>query len=167
MNLFFSALIILICTLSCETKNTIPIEKKGSIHSFMKNIDLKIYIRTNVFFDPDGVNVKKGKVALIQNFKELKEYQLKAYDYVERIEIEGEAEEITLQFLNAVTKDTLHQEKGITLNGSKTYSTTDPFGQNKDEYYQDWLLTTWEGMIIKIFKNDNTIFEGKINPSPV
>ena len=30
------------------------------------------------------------------------------------------------------TKDTLHQEKGITLNGSKTYSTTDPFGQNKE-----------------------------------
>lgn len=138
--------------------------KQDSIDQLMPDVKVTIYVRTGVGYDSEGWPVEMGQVVLIKDFQEKKEYQLNGYDYIEKVEIEGQTDDITLQFINGKNNKTLHQEKAITLNGIKTYTTSDPKGE-KHKYYQEWLETRWDALIIKVNYKDKNIFEGKINPS--
>ena len=99
-----------------------------------------------------------------KNFQEKKEYQLNGYDYIEKIEIVGQSDDMTLQFINGKSNKIVHEEKAITLNGTMTYTTSDPAGE-KHKYYQEWLNSKFDALIVKVSYNDKGIFEGKINPS--
>jgi len=138
--------------------------KQDSINSLIPDVKVNIYVRTDLFYDSDGWPVEMGKVVLIKDFQEKKEYQLKDYDYIEKIKIVGQSDDITLQFINGESNKLVHEEKTISLNGVKTYTTSDPQA-GKHKYYQEWLNTKWDALIIKILYKDKSIFEGKINPS--
>jgi hypothetical protein len=71
---------------------------------------------------------------------------------------------MTLQFINGKNNKIVNEEKAISLNGTKTYTTSDPAGE-KHKYYQEWLNTKWDALIIKVLYKDRGIFKGKINPS--
>ena len=142
--------------------------KLDSINSLIPDIKVNIYVRTDVGYDSEGWPVETGKVVLVQDFQEKKEYQCNGsygFDYIEKIEIVGQSNDITLQFINGKSNKIMHEEKAILLNGTKTYTTYDPLGE-KNKYYQEWLLKPkWDGLIIKVSYKDKNIFEGKINPS--
>ena len=123
-------------------------------------ITVNIFERSGVFFDEEGWPVELGKLKLINNFQERKIYQLEGYNYIEKIEIVGQSKDITLQFLDAISNKIVHEEKSISLNGTKTYTSTDPAG-NKDENYKKWLVK--DGLIIKVIQGKELIFNGKIN----
>ena len=123
-------------------------------------ITVNIFERSGVFFDEEGWPVELGKLKLINNFQERKIYQLEGYNYIEKIEIVGQSKDITLQFLDAISNIIVHEEKSISLNGTKTYTSTDPAG-NKDENFKKWLVK--DGLIIKVFQGKELIFNGKIN----
>jgi hypothetical protein len=131
--------------------------------SLIPDVKVNIYVRTDVSYDSEGWPVEMGKVVLVNDFQEKKEYQLKGYDYIEKIEIVGQSNDMTLQFINGKNNKIVHEEKTISLNGTKIYTTSDPKGQ-EDKYYQEWLNTKLDGLIIKILYKDKIIFEGKINP---
>lgn len=138
--------------------------KQDSINSLIPDVKVNIYVRTDVSYDSEGWPVEMGKVVLVNDFQEKKEYQLKGYDYIEKIEIVGQSNDITLQFINGKNNKIVHEEKTISLTGTKTYTTSDPKAE-KHKYYQEWLNTQLDGLIIKILYKDKIIFEGKINPS--
>ena len=123
-------------------------------------ITVNIFERSGVFFDEEGWPVELGKLKIINNFQEKKIYQLEGYNYIEKIEIVGQSKDITLQFLDAISNKIVHEEKSISLNGTKTYTSTDPAG-NKDENFKKWLVK--DGLIIKVFQGKELIFNGKIN----
>jgi hypothetical protein len=123
-------------------------------------ITVNIFERSGVFFDEEGWPVELGKLKLINNFQEKNIYQLEGYNYIEKIEIFGQSKDITLQFLDAIGNKIVHEEKSISLNGTKTYTSTDPAG-NKDENYKKWLVK--DGLIIKVFQGKELVFNGKIN----
>lgn len=140
--------------------------KQDSINSLIPEIKVNIYVRTDVGYDYEGYPIEMGKVVLVKDFQEKKEYQLNGYDYIEKIEIVGQSDDITLQFINGKSKKVVLEEKVISLNGTKTYTSSDPKGE-KHKYYQEWLLNTkWDGLVIKVAYKDKSIFEGKFNPSP-
>jgi len=138
--------------------------KQDSIANLIPDVKVNIFVRTNVGYDSEGWPVEMGKVVLVKDFQEKKEYQLNGYDYIEKVEIDGQSDDITLQFINGKNNKILHEEKAISLNETKTYTTTDPKGE-KHKYYQEWLETRFDALIIKVFYKDKNIFEGKINPS--
>jgi len=138
--------------------------KQDSINSLIPEIKVNIYVRTDVGYDSEGWPVYMGKVVLVKDFQKKKEYQLNGYDYIEKIEIVGQSNDMTLQFVNGNSNKIVHEEKEISLNGTKTYTTSDPLGE-KHKYYQEWLNKNWDALIIKVSYKDNNIFEGKINPS--
>ena len=123
-------------------------------------ITVNIFERSGVFFDEEGWPIELGKLKLINNFQEKKIYQLEGYNYIEKIEIVGQSKDITLQFSDAISNKIIHEEKSISLNGTKTYTSTDPAG-NKDENYTKWLAK--DGLIIKVFQGKELVFNGKIN----
>lgn len=139
-------------------------KKRDSLNSFIPKINVNIYVRMGVIYDSEGWPVEMGKVVIAKDFQEKGEYELTGYDYIEKIEIEGEADDISLQFINGKSMKILHQEEEISLNKKKTYTTSNPKAE-KDNYYQDWLETKWDALIIKIIHKNKSIFEGKINPS--
>jgi len=139
--------------------------KQDSINALIPDIKVNIYVRTGVYYDSEGWPVEMGKVVLVKDFQEKKEYQLKGYDYIEKIEIVGQSDDMTLQFINGKSNKIVHEEKAVSLNGTKTYTTSDPQEQ-KHKYYQEWLKPTkWDALIIKVAYKDKSIFEGKVNPS--
>jgi PBP1b-binding outer membrane lipoprotein LpoB len=138
--------------------------KQDSINAIMPEINVNIYARTDVFYDSEGWPVEMGKVSLVKDFQNKKEHQLNGNEYIEKIEIVGQSEEMTLQFINGKSNKMLHEEKAISLNGSKTFTTTDPAGE-KQKHYQEWLTGNGEALVIKVLYKDKTVFEGKINPS--
>ena len=142
--------------------------KQDSINSLTPEIKVNVYIRKGIFYDDEGWPVESGKVVLINDFQEKKEYQLNPQngydDRIEKIEIIGQSDDITLQFINGESKKIVHEEKAISINGSKTYSNSDPFGQEQI-YYQKWLKDSDYNLIIKVSYRNKNIFEGKINPS--
>ncbi len=138
--------------------------KQDSINSLIPEIKVNIYVRTDVGYDAEGWPVEMGKVVLVKDFQDKKEYQLNGYDYIEKIEIVGQSNDMTLQFINGNSNKIVHEEKAILLNGTKTYTTSDPQEQ-KHKYYQDWLNTRSNALIVKVLYKDNSIFQGKINPS--
>jgi PBP1b-binding outer membrane lipoprotein LpoB len=148
-----------------EQQNTIALlekAKQDSINSLIPEIKVSIYVRTDVGYDSDGYPIEMGKVVLVKDFQEKKEYQLNGYDYIEKIEIVGQSNDMTLQFINGKNNKIVNEEKAILLNGTKTYTTSDPAGE-KHKYYQEWLNTKWDALIIKVLYKDRGIFEGKIN----
>jgi hypothetical protein len=141
--------------------------KQDSINALIPDIKVNIYVRTGVFYDDEGWKVEMGKVVLVKDFQEKKEYQLKGnYDYIEKIKIVGQSDDMTLQFINGKNNKIVHEEKAVSLNGTKTYTTIDPFWDDqKDKYYQEWMRGLANGaLIIKVAYKDKSIFEGKINP---
>jgi len=138
--------------------------KQDSINSLIPDIKVNIFVRTDVLYDSEGYPVEMGKVVLVNDFQEKKEYQLNGYDYIEKIEFVGQTDDLTLQFINGKNNKTVHEEKAITLNGTKTFTTSDPLGE-KHKYYQEWLNTKFDALLIKISYKDKSIFEAKINPS--
>ena len=137
--------------------------KKDSINSLIPDVKVNIYVRTDVLYDSEGWPVEMGKVVLVKDFQEKKQYQLNGYDYIEKIEVVGQSNDMTLQFLNGENNKILHEEKAVSLNGTKTYTTSDPAG-DKHKYYKEWLNTRWDTLIIKVLYKDKSIFEGKVNP---
>ncbi len=138
--------------------------KQDSINSLIPDVKVNIYVRTDVGYDSEGWPVEMGKVVLVKDFQEKKEYQLKGYDYIEKIEIVGQSNDITLQFINGNNNKIVNEEKAISLNGTKTYTTSDPAGE-KHKYYQEWMKRNRDALVIKVSYKDKSIFEGKINPS--
>ena len=138
--------------------------KQDSINSLIPEIKVNIYVRTDVGYDSEGWPVEMGKVVLVKDFQYKKEYKLNGYDYIENIEIVGQSGDMTLQFIDGKSNKIVHEEKAISLNGAKTYTTSDPLG-NKDKYYQEWFNTKFDGLIIKVIYKDKSIFEGKVSPS--
>jgi uncharacterized protein YlzI (FlbEa/FlbD family) len=138
--------------------------KQDSINSLIPEIKVNIYVRTDVFYDSEGWPVEMGKVVLVKDFQDKKEYQLNGSDYIEKIEIVGQSDDMTLQFINGKSNKIVHEEKAISLNGAKTYTTSDPQAE-KHKYYQEWLNTKWDALVIKVIYKDKSIFEGKISPS--
>jgi hypothetical protein len=139
--------------------------KQDSINAILPAIKVRIFERTNVLYDSEGWPVEMGRVIIVKDFQEKKVYQLKGYDYIEKIEIEGQSENITLQFLNAKNNKIIHEEKEILINGIKKYTWSDPKG-GKYKNYQEWLkITKWDELIIKVFHKDHLVFEGKIFPA--
>ncbi len=138
--------------------------KQDSINSILPEIKVSIFVRTDVVYDSEGWPVEMGRVALVKDFQAKNEYHLQGYDYVEKIEIVGQSDDITLQFVNEKSNKIVHEEKAISLNAIKTYTTSDPTG-TKHKDYQDWLNTKWDGLIIKVLHKDRFVFEGKILPA--
>lgn len=138
--------------------------KQDSIENSIPDIKVNIYARTDVGYDSEGYALEMGKLVLIEGFQEKKDYQLSGYDYIEKIEITGKSDDITLQFYNGKSNKIVHEEKAISLNGTKTYTASDPQA-NKNIYHQEWLNTNLEPLIIKVIFKDKNIFEGRINPS--
>ena len=138
--------------------------KQDSLTSILPEIKVSIFERTGVGYDAEGWPVVMGRVVLVKDFQERKEHQLKDYDYIEKIEISGQSDNITLQFINAKNNKILYEEKAISLSGSKTYTTSDPTGK-KLKNYQDWLNTKFDQLIIKVLYKDRIVFEGKIIPA--
>jgi hypothetical protein len=138
--------------------------KQDLINSLMPEVKVNIYVRTEVGYDSEGWPIEMGKVVLIKDFQDKKEYQCNGTDYIEKIEIIGQLNDITLQFINRNSNKVVHEEKAIILNDMKTYTTTDPLGE-KDNYFQEWLSETrWDGLVIKVAYKDKSVFEGKIIP---
>ena len=129
-----------------------------------KNLEVNIYVRTDVSYDSEGWPVEMGKVDLVTDFQQKKEYQLNGYDYIEKVEIVGPSDDITMQFINEKNNAILYEEKSSLLVGTRTFTTSNPKAE-KDQYYQEWLNTKFEPLIIRISNKDKIIFEGKINPS--
>jgi hypothetical protein len=138
--------------------------KQDSIDAIIPEIKASIYARTNVFYDSEGWPVEMGTLTLIKDFQEKKEYKLKGYDYIEKIEISGESDDITLQFSSAKNDKIIFEEKGITLKGTKTFTSANPRGE-KQKNHQDWLISTPDGLKIKVLYKEKVIFEGKITYS--
>ena len=150
-----------------EYKDSIALAEKAkqdSIDNLIPDVKVNIFVRTNVGYDSEGWPVEMGKVVLVKDFQEKKQYQLNGYDYIEKIEIVGQSDDMTLQFINGKSNKIVYEEKNISLNGTKTYTTSDPQAE-KHKYYQKWLNTKWDALIIKVLYKDKSIFEGKINPS--
>ena len=122
-------------------------------------ITVNIFERSGVFYDDEGWPVGFGKLKLINNFQERKIHQLEGYNYIEKIEIVGQSKDITLQFLDAISNKIFHEEKSISLKGTKTYTSSNPAGQ-KDENFKKWVAN--DGLIIKVFQGKELIFNGKI-----
>lgn len=138
--------------------------KEDSIRYLVPDIKVNIFVRTEVGYDSEGWPLEMGRLDLVKDFQTKKEYQLKGYDYIEKIEIVGKSNDVTLQFINGNSQRILHEERAITLNGTKKYTSSDPMAE-KDKYYQDWLVTKWDPLIIKIAYKNESVFEGKISPS--
>ena len=138
--------------------------KQDSINAILPDVKVTIYARKDVGYDSEGYPVEMGKVTAVKDFQEKREYQLKGDDYIEKIEISGESSDITLQFFDGNGSKLMHEEKAIAHNGTKTYTTYDPLAE-KDKYFQEWLYTNRDGLIIKVLYKDKNIFEGKINPA--
>jgi hypothetical protein len=138
--------------------------KQDSINAAVPDVKVNIYARKDVGYDSEGYPVEMGKVVAIKDFQEKKEYQLKGGDYIEKIEISGQSADMTLQFFAGNSNKLMHEEKAISLNGTKTYTTYNPLAE-KDKYFQEWLYTNRDGLIIKVLYKDKGIFEGKINPA--
>jgi PBP1b-binding outer membrane lipoprotein LpoB len=138
--------------------------KQDSIDSIMPEINVNIYARTDVFYDSEGWPVEMGKVALVKDFQDTKEHQLNGDEYIEKIEIVGQSDDMSFQFSSGKSNKILHEEKAISLKGAKTYTTYDPTGQ-KQKHFQEWMTANGEPLVIKVLYKDKTIFEGKISPA--
>ena len=113
--------------------------KQDSIDAIIPEIKASIYARTNVFYDSEGWPVEMGTLTLIKDFQEKKEYKLKGYDYIEKIEISGESDDITLQFSSAKNDKIIFEEKGITLKGTKTFTSANPRGEKQKNHQIQFL----------------------------
>ena len=139
--------------------------KKDSIAKLIPYIKIDIYVRKDVTYDSEGWPVEMGKIVKVSGFQEKKEYQSNGYNYVEKIVIKGNSDEISLLFINENNNKILHEEKDISLNGSKIFTTTNPAAE-KQKFYCEWMDTRFKTILIKITYKDKNIFVGKIIPSP-
>ncbi|MFM7710577.1 MAG: hypothetical protein ACKO5C_06640 [Ferruginibacter sp.] len=122
------------------------------------DITVLAYERTDILYDTEGWPVEPGTVRVIKDFQKNKVYRLKkASDYLQKLEISGQSEQITIQFFDG-DRNRLHEEKNITLNGKKIYTSSDPFGHH-NAGYQEWMHGT---IAIKILFKEAVIFEGLI-----
>lgn len=171
----FATLLLISCTNNVKQQKRDQSEHELNMPAYIEkeskenqdsifNIKVNIYVRTDVVYDSDGWSVDMGRLVLIKDFQEKKEYQLKGYDFIEKIEIIGREDNISLVFISKSTNKLVHEENGISLQGTKTYTTSDPQAK-KNEHYQEWLNTKRDGLIIKVLYKDNNIFEGVIFPA--
>jgi hypothetical protein len=81
------------------------------------DITVLAYERTNIFYDTEGWPVEPGTVRVIKDFQKNKVYRLKKdWDYLQKIEISGASDQITIQFFDG-ERNRVHEEKNITLAG--------------------------------------------------
>jgi hypothetical protein len=134
------------------------VDKQSDVSSKIK---INIWERKGVSFDQEGFPIEIGNLALVQNFQNSGSYLLKRNNYIEKIEISGQSDDVTLLFINPVNKKIIHQEKNISLNGNIIFSSTDPAG-NRNGNYQKWLNNNRNRIMIRIFSKSKIVFEGEI-----
>lgn len=137
--------------------------RQDSIDAIVPDIKVRVFKRTGIVYDSEGWPVEMGTVKPISDFQEKKECQLSGYDYIQKIEVEGQSDHITIQFLNAKTNAVMHEEKDITLSGTKTYTSSNP-DASKDKYHLEKLVS-YDGIIIKVLYKEKAIFDGRVSPS--
>lgn len=140
--------------------------KQDSINTFVPDIKVNLFVIKDIYYDSEGWPVEAGKIQLIKDFQKKKEYKYDVrngyYQHLEKLEIVGKSENITLQFINGESNKIVHEEKVISINGTKTYSNSDVFGQEQ-QHYQQWLRDNGHNLIIKVTYKNKVIFEGKIS----
>ena len=126
---------------------------EDSINEILKNIKVRVYIRTGVYYDSDGFAVDEGRLKEEKNFSETKEFKIKGeYDQLEKIVVEGNCNKISIICL-AGDKE-VYNSKEITLKGKKTFKGSGPNGGNGLQ----WLSRV--DKIKVIYNNERTVFEG-------
>ena len=145
-----------------EYKDSIALvekSKQDSIDAIVPEVKVRIYERTGISYDSEGWAVSAGTVKEVKDFQITKNYKArKEYDYIQRVEIEGQSKDITIQFLDGNNK-IVHNENSIELNGIKKYTTSNPNAE-KDRYYLEAL---YKIDCIKIMFKGKVLFEGKTN----
>ena len=127
---------------------------EDSINEVLKNINVKIYIRTGVYYESDGFAIDEGRLKEIKDFSEKKEFKIKGDDRLEKIVVEGNCNKISIICLAGDTE--VYNSKEITLKGKKTFKGSGPNGGNGLQ----WLNQV--GKIKVVYNNERTVFEGII-----
>jgi hypothetical protein len=141
---------------------TINISNQPNKH--LPDIKVNIYERRNVGRDSEGFPLEMGSVLLVKNFQEKKIYKNIGDNYIEKIEIVGNSENVSIQFINVQNNKILHEEKEINLTGKITYTASDPLGK-KNKHHRNWLHMRTGELKIKVFYDTNLLFEGIIKYS--
>ena len=134
---------------------------EDSINEILKNIKVRIYIRTGVYYDSDGFAMDEGRLKEDKGFSETKEYQLKGMDELEKIVVEGNCDKISIICLEGDKE--LYNSKEITLDVKKTFKGSGPNGGSG----LNWLYAGNRSNDFKIkvlYKNERNVFEGIIHP---
>ena len=135
---------------------------EDSINEILKNIKVRVYIRTGVYYDSDGFAMDEGRLKENKGFSETKECQLKGMDELEKIVVEGECDKISIICLEGDKE--LYNSKEITLKGKKTFKGSGPNGGSG----LNWLYAGNRSNDFKIkvlYNNERTVFEGIIHPT--
>lgn len=139
--------------------------RQDSIDAILPDVKVRIFKRTGVVYDSEGWPVEMGLVKPISDFQEKKECQLSGQDYIQKIEIEGQSDHISFQFLNAKTNEVMHEEKDITLSGTKTFTRSNPDATTDKHHLEK--LVSYDGIIIKVLFKEKLVFEGRVSPPKV
>lgn len=142
--------------------NDNPKSNKISFLEKIPQINVRIFERTGIVYDSEGWPVEEGVVKEVNGFNESKNYKKNSeYDYIEKIRIDGQSENLNIQVLNTQNAQ-IFEKSNIILNDSIVFTSTDPMGK-EGENFQKWMKTTFEVLTIKVFYKDKTLFEGVID----
>lgn len=129
----------------------------------MPVVKVQLFQRTDVFYDSEGYPVEEGIVSEVKGFNDTKKFKKKKeYEFVERIVVNGNSENITIEISNKAN-GIFFKKENIKLNGKISFGSSTPLSEEPKDYDEKINWTRFELNTLKVFYKDNLLFEGVID----
>lgn len=139
-------------------------QKRDSINRALSEIHVRIFNHEPLAFDSEGWCIMEDnsvQIKEVKGFNELKKYQCKKGNYIQKLSIEGNFKDLQIQFLDK-NEQVVKEFKHLNLSNSISFSDVNyqPVSQQevkkKDADYQEWFE---KAHAIKLSYKDSVFYE--------